>query len=239
MPVAIDPFDTRGDVTVSERKPRVGVAVPTYQFWYPEMGHALVCMATYSAGMVDLTHAFMRGQDTSQARNNLVRGFQKIDPPLDFILWVDSDMTFPPDALVRLLNHKAPIVGADYRLRMPPFPRIGMHPNPDSPFDAYVQVPEGAATSGIDDNMAVLGFGLLLTHMSVYTAYPPPWFIRTWNPKAARDDNPDGFSTEDSVFCTMARLAGIKIACDLDLTREVCHIGQMSVPWEFKGNGRT
>jgi hypothetical protein len=231
-------FTPVGTIGGTPRKPRVGLAIPAYNMWYPEMGHAALCMAIYSAPMVDLTPAFMRGQDTSQARNNMVRGFQAVRPELDFILWIDADMTFPPDALVRLLNHKAPIAGADYRLRMPPFPRIGMHPNPDDPFAAYVPIPPDAPTSGVDDNMAVLGFGLMLTHMSVYKAYPPPWFLRTWNPKAAREDNPDGFSTEDSVFCTMARLAGIKIACDLDLSKEVCHIGQMSVPWEMK-NGRT
>ena len=36
------------------------------------------------------------------------------------ILWLDTDMRFPPDTLFRLLGRKKPIVGANYRARNPP-----------------------------------------------------------------------------------------------------------------------
>ena len=223
------------------RKPRVAICIPAYDSWKAEMGHDALRLAIYSAPHVDLTTAFIRGQDTSEARNSLVAGIKQLptDQKVDFLLWIDADMRFPPDSLVRLLNHNVPIVGADYRLRMPPFPRIGHWINPEKPFSDYLPIPDDAPQTGLDDNMAVLGFGLILTHMSVYDdkQWVRPWFIRTWMPNAAREDNPSGFSTEDSIFCTMARACGFKIHCDLDLTQEVEHIGQMSVPWKLRTPG--
>jgi len=93
---------------------------------------------------------------------------------------------------------------------MPPFPRIGHWIDPQNPFGAYLPVPDDAPSAGLDDRYAVLGFGLILTRMRVFDAWPRPWFIRLWNPNATRVDNPDGFTTEDSVFCTMARANGFK-----------------------------
>jgi hypothetical protein len=39
------------------------------------------------------------------------------DPDNDWLLWLDADMDFPADALIRLLRHNVDIVGGDYRLR--------------------------------------------------------------------------------------------------------------------------
>lgn len=220
------------------RQPRVAIAIPAYDGWKAEMGFDALRLAICSAGHVDLTAAFIRGQDTSEARNHLVAQLKALpaEQAVDAILWIDADMMFPPDALLRLLAHRVPIVGADYRLRMPPFPRIGHWVNPESPFAAYVPIPEDAPQTGLDDKMAVLGFGLILTRMRVFEQpqWQRPWFVRSWNPAAARADNPSGFSTEDSVFCTMARAHGFKIHCDLDLSAEVAHIGQTMVPWNLR-----
>ena len=219
------------------RKPRVAICIPAYDSWKAETGFDVLKLVICSAPHVDLTASFIRGQDTSTARNNMVAGFKELkgDQAVDAILWIDADMMFPPDALLRLLSHRVPIVGADYRLRMPPFPRIGHWVNPENPFADYIPIPDDAPQTGLDDNFAVLGFGLILTHMRVFDhpEWQRPWFIRTWMPNAIRSDNLDGFSTEDSIFCTMARACGFKIHCDLDLTREVSHIGQMSVPWQL------
>ena len=39
----------------------------------------------------------------------------------DYILWIDSDQTFPPDTVQRLLSHSLPFVGANIPKRSPPF----------------------------------------------------------------------------------------------------------------------
>lgn len=35
----------------------------------------------------------------------------------DYLLWLDADHSFPPDALLRLLGHSKPVVGANYPAR--------------------------------------------------------------------------------------------------------------------------
>ena len=222
----------------SSRKPRVALCLPAYDSWKAESGYDIVRLAIYSAPFVDLSVAFMRGVDTSEARNHLVAQFQAVkgDDAPDALLWIDVDMQFPPDALVRLLNHRVAIVGADYRNRGAPFPRIGKWVDPEKPFESFLPIPEDGPRTGLDEKMAVLGFGLILTYMSVFAdpKWPRPWFVRAWNPNHIRVDNPSGFTTEDMVFCTMARAFGHKIHCDLDLSAEVAHIGQMSIPWVLK-----
>jgi len=221
----------------SPRRPRVALCIPAYDGWRAEMGFDALRLAIHSAPLVDLTVAFTRGQDTSEARNYLVDQILHRDgaEAVDAILWIDADMMFPPDALIRLLLHRVPIVGADYRLRGQPFPRLGMRVDPDNPFGKYKFPSADDPKTGLDDAMAVLGFGLLLTRMRVYQhpEWQRPWFMRTWNPQARRVDNPTGFSTEDTNFCTMARLCGFKVCCDLDLSAEVSHIGQMTIPWNL------
>ena len=39
----------------------------------------------------------------------------------EHIMWLDSDMTFPEDVIVRLLEHKKNVVCATYSKRVPPF----------------------------------------------------------------------------------------------------------------------
>jgi hypothetical protein len=48
------------------------------------------------------------------ARNHLADVAVNVIDGASHILFLDSDMTFPPDTLQRLLDHKVPIVGADY-----------------------------------------------------------------------------------------------------------------------------
>lgn len=223
------------------RRPRVALAIPSYDGWKAEMGHDALNLAINSAPHVDLTTVFVHGQDTSEARNNIVAALRDMpdDQKVDAILWIDADMRFPPDALLRLLRHRLPLVGADYRLRKPPFPRIGLWYDPDNPFSHYYPPPPEAPKTGLDDRMAVLGFGLILTHMRLFEFpdWPRPWFARAWSNQNVRVDNPSGFITEDCVFCTMARAHGVKVVCDLDLSAEVSHIGGMQVPWNLPQTG--
>jgi hypothetical protein len=51
-------------------------------------------------------------------RNSLVDTAMAWNP--NYLLWIDSDQSFPNDALIRLLSLNLPIVGANYVQRAPP-----------------------------------------------------------------------------------------------------------------------
>ena len=60
----------------------------------------------------------MRGTYLPQQRMTLVK--EAFQSGSTHILWIDSDMRFPKDALIRLLDRDLPIVGANYPMRRTP-----------------------------------------------------------------------------------------------------------------------
>ena len=125
------------------------------------------------------------------------------------ILFLDSDLTFPPNILARLLARNKDIVGGLYIQRVPPHLPLGV---------TY----EGAReviTSGLR-RMQQMPTGCLLINLSVFDQLPKPWF----NTKQV-DDKIMG---EDYYFCERALQAGFEIWCDGDVSREIAHVGQKS-----------
>lgn len=194
------------------------------------MAFQALCMGIHSAAEVDIIPLGASGDDTAQARNNLTRWALK--EHADWLLWLDNDMVFPPDLLLRLLAHERDIVGVDYRRRSPPYARIGLVLHADDPKGLPMFKGEvGArATTGLVER-AMLGLGCFLVRASVFEALPAPWFARVWTREHVSADNPDGFATEDSYFCSCARAADYRIWCDLDLSAQVRHVGEAAVPW--------
>lgn len=132
------------------------------------------------------------------------------------ILWIDSDMAFPPDALHRLLAHDLEIVGCTYPRRL------------GAPYSSATDLdgqPFKASSTGLE-LAGVIGFGLLLTKISVFEGdYDMPLF-------AHHDEH--GYCTEDVTFCRKVRARGHEIWVDHDLSREVRHIGSVSLGHEHR-----
>lgn len=142
------------------------------------------------------------------ARDALARG-------ADYVLFVDSDMTFPGDALRRLLGHSKPIVGATYARRREPYGVLGYAPD-------GAEIPPGA--TGLWP-FARLPGGMLLIAREVFDRVPRPWFPVTYRPET------DDYESEDFGFCRWAIEAGYDIWCDLDLSHELGHVGQIIHTW--------
>lgn len=127
------------------------------------------------------------------------------------ILFVDSDMRFPPDALERLLVHKKDIVGANYQART----NSETTARKDGKF-----VPLGK--QGIEE-VDTMGFGLILIDLNVFTSpirsVPPNCFSMPF------DTSIGLFVGEDVYFCTMARDKGFRVWVDHDLSNQVKHLG--------------
>lgn len=155
------------------------------------------------------------------ARNQVVRQFLDQDVA-DWLLFIDSDMTFERDALEQLFKHadpqKRPILGGlcfglDYETG--PFPVVYQ----------LVNTPDGPMTHRPDKldrdtglmQVDATGTAFLMIHRSVLVdvldrgfskAYP--WFQET----ELGGGNPVG---EDIAFCLRARTLGYPITIDLDL----------------------
>ena len=213
---------------------RVAVCIPSGESWKAPMAFQATCLVIHSAPHVEVIPINVRGEDTAQGRNRLVRHAQRAGA--GWLLWIDADMVFPPEALMRLLAHDLDIVGVDYRLRAPPFRRIGLFLRDDDKRRATTlkRAEAEAQKTGLLE-MAVLGLGLMLVRASVFSKLPAPWFGRLWSREHFSFGNPDGFSTEDSYFCSVARHHGYSVWCDLDLSAQVQHVGEATVPFHLPG----
>lgn len=142
----------------------------------------------------------------------------------DYILWLDSDMRFPKDALIRLLMHETAIVGCNYPKRgLPPeFVAIKRVATKDGPGEVLKTFED---SKGLEEAEAI-GFGCALMHADVFKSLPDPrgpggrWF---W----FEEDEETGLHVgEDVYFARLARDRGWKIYVDHDLSKELAHVGQ-------------
>lgn len=125
------------------------------------------------------------------------------------LLFLDTDMRFPVDALERLLAHKAPMVGANYRKR-------------SGDFGWTAAVGETAVSSvsrtGIE-SVDFVAMGVCLIDLAVLAALPQPWFGHDYVERIGNS------CTEEVRFCRLVREEGFEVAVDHDLSQQVKHLG--------------
>lgn len=195
----------------SQKSPLVGVCIPTGPFMYAATANSIHCQAIESTykGIRQIV-ASLEGFDPAWGRNFATR--KLLDANVDFILFIDPDMVFPANAMWRLLDHDLDIVGCDYRRRGPPFDVLGQY-NEEMPQEK----------TGLVERL-FLGLGLILMKAHVFKVVEEPWFER----KYVKNQ----LYTEDYTFGKKAFEKGFKTMCDLDLTKEVYHLGHNFVGWE-------
>ena len=158
----------------------------------------------------DVEWAFAEGTYLQNLRTQLVS--TAIMAKATHILFIDSDMRFPPDTLDRLLAHKKDIVGANYHQRTQPEYCACKG-------DKFVSSDD---KNGLDEVDSV-GFGVLLVDMTVFTSplrsIPKNAFSMPFDVQSGK------FVGEDIYFCTIAREKGFKVFVDHDLSQEVKHLG--------------
>jgi glycosyltransferase involved in cell wall biosynthesis len=143
----------------------------------------------------DWAHASHHCYDTAYGRNRLVKLAVG-----DHILFLDDDVTFPPDLLARLLKHRVPVVGGLYLKKTHPFT-----PAPDIKLEG----PPGLRKTNL------VATGALLVEREVFNELEYPYFLSGYND----DGDPVG---DDGYFCQQLTKAGVPIYCDTS-----CWIGHM------------
>jgi len=134
-----------------------------------------------------------------KGRTEIVQQAQQLDA--DALLFVDSDMIFPADALLRLLAHDKPVVGVNYARRRPPFDSTGTRERGEK-FPSLGLV-----------RAETLGFGLLLIQGediqdTIFKVY-------RWGKH---------WTSEDQDWCRRH-----EVWCDCTLSCEVRHLGVVPV----------
>ena len=152
---------------------------------------------------------FLKGTYLPRARATLVaKAIERTDT---HILWLDSDMRFPKDTLLRLLAHDRPIVAANYATRQAPILPTMKDMEHSYLFDRPEQlIPVSSA-----------GMGCMLTAVDVFLKMEKPYFAIGYN--KAMDD----YASEDTFFGERAKKLGYDILIDPALSEVVRHVGTL------------
>lgn len=199
------------------RPPRVAICIPSQSMVHADMAMALTGLCAHSVFGAALAVLNEKNSMITDARNKLVK--RALDFGADWLLFIDSDMIFPMDALMRLIAHDKDIVGATYNKRVHPYETLGRFVGPGRDISG----------GGLIEAELLPG-GFLLVRASVFKALSDPmrqqqiWFREHYD-----EAEPNRCISEDYAFCIAARAKGFRIWCDLDLTNKLGHIGEQVV----------
>lgn len=192
-----------------KKQPRVMIGVPCGEDVKADFAASLALMLGYSTHVrpdIECPLFFAKGTYLPRGRAGLVNA--AMEKGCTHILWLDSDMRFPKDTLLRLLHHDRAIVGANY-------------PTRQMPIEPTATGLDGGPVTGGEGVEAVkyCGMGVMLVDLDVFRTMGKPYFAIGYN--RAQDD----YAGEDVFFCEAARKAGYEVLVDHPLSEHVEHCG--------------
>lgn len=185
----------------------VTIAIPSRDFVHTNFVFSLISLVMCS-GPVYIAN--IRSSILPVSRSILVERAQANKS--DYILFLDSDMVFPPDALKRLLAHDKDIVCATYCRREGATEPMGCTVEWDGINSNATGLIEGGR----------LPTGCMLIRMLVFDKMDKPYF--RWGINEGKSE----IVGEDVEFCDRARALGYKVWVDMDLSKQVGHIGEVT-----------
>ena len=158
---------------------------------------------------------FQVGSLVYEARNKLAK--KAIELETDYTMWLDSDMVFEPDTMLRLLEHNKPFISGAYFRRSPPYSLVAFEE-----VDAENRKWKDLALPSEVTKCGGVGFGCVLVKTEVLfnvAAKYGNWF------------EPMNNFGEDLSFCYRARQCGYDLYIDPSIT---CgHIGHITINESF------
>jgi hypothetical protein len=191
---------------------KVSIVVPTRDTVHSGFAFSLSQLIKTSENLNIETFLFFNsGSVLLTQREKLVNSSFDVDA--DYILWLDSDMTFPSTTLTRLLSHNKNIVGCNYKKRS----------NPQTPV-AYKEIGNWDSWLPLDEEENLVevqgvGMGCILIKTELFKKISKPYFEFTYN------EETDDWLGEDFNLFNKFRNIGENIYIDTDLSKEIGHLG--------------
>ena len=200
----------------SIKKKKLAVLVPCRDMIHSAFSKCLIELVKFNTQNGIDTHVVYDSSTVLLTqRENLAMEAQKIGA--EYMLWLDSDMTFPQTVASRLMAHEEDVVTANYVKRQPPFKGVAYQKIGDwqNPLSLSPQ-PDLVPIEGI-------GMGCFMMKTAILDEIAQPWFEFRWN-----DHTKDNLG-EDMDFCMKIAEQGHTIKVDTQLSLELRHLGQ----WAF------
>lgn len=184
------------------------IAIPTAKYIEPE-----TFKSVYDLQVPDgykTTFQYFYGYNIDQVRNLIAHWAERYD----YLFSVDSDITFAPDTLTKLLSHDKDMVSGLY-IQRNQFNILEIYKDNDR--GGNVNIPYMSIKDRGLVEVSGCGFGCVLVKSEVIRTIGYPQFVYT-----SAIDHKNTIS-EDIYFCRKARERGFKIYADTSILCE--HIG--------------
>lgn len=191
---------------------RVGLCLPAQDHSHSWFSYDLAGMVGHTVkerSDIELRRFQATGTWLPQVRHRTV--VAALNAQCDWLLFLDNDMRFPADTLVKLLDRGKTVVAANYTARHVPFCPVAVNGNAERVYTEY-------ESTGLEE-IASVGMGVMLVRSDLLRKIAPPWFMLGW------DDAIQDYKGEDSYFCRKLRETGAQIWLDHDLSHDVTHLG--------------
>ena len=193
------------------------IVIPSGDYWLADFAISLMSlqqMLGYHPLSDEFQHNLIneRGSLIHVQREHLAE--KALDSGATHILWLDSDMKFPPNLVHLLFRHQLPIVACNYVKRSLPA-------MPNTKGLDHKLISTDRDSQGLVEAISA-GFGAVLMTREVLETVERPWFDVVWVDKGDEIE-PMG---EDVFFFTKARkVINIPLFIDHDASKKVSHIG--------------
>lgn len=200
------------------RRPwRVGILVVSQNMVHADFAMSLAALAAAPGALLAIINQKMEPSSGTPAIcfNNATELGKAMQ--LDWLFFLGSDIVVPRDALRRLLRHDRDIVGATYLRALEPHGLI-VKTLGDEPVNQDGGIAEVEA----------LPAGCLLVRASALDKMRRPYFRPLIVEEVFEPEHvPPSIAPEYAGFCAAARAAGLQVFCDIDLSKEVIHVGEV------------
>lgn len=206
---------------MENKNPSVLIATPTTRGGI-EPNYVMSVLASYLYLLthgVDTQYKIITSSWISSARNRVVADLDK-----DFLMFVDSDIIFPADAIKKLLLANKDIIGGLYYKKGDGNMPVAAIIDEDGEHHCIKEVPDKVF------EVDAIGTGFLLIKKTVFDAFTAEKRKELGDPFNFWTKPDGGEDSEDWSFCRRAKKLGFKIWCDP--TIEIGHIGMQFVSKE-------
>jgi hypothetical protein len=161
-----------------------------------------------------------RGSILPQLRQNLID--KALEGGATHLLFIDSDMTFPPEIATDWLEADYPVLAANCPTKsIPSWPTARLKDSTIAGTPLYSDVGAGRF-----QKVWRVGTGIMMLRRDVLEKLPRPAFTPYWHQEK------DGYVYEDWALCEHIEAAGFPIRVDNKLSLEVGHDGAMEYTWD-------
>jgi glycosyltransferase involved in cell wall biosynthesis len=191
---------------------KLAILVPTRDMVHAHFAYSLAQLVkTTSEVGIDTYLYFDSSTILLNQREKLIDEAIKMEA--DYVLWLDSDMMFPSNVVLKLLAHNKDIVACNYMKRSLPMKTVAYTDLND--WDSWVPMEpqeELVKVKGI-------GMGCILMKTEVFRKLEKPYFEFRF-----KEDTKDWFG-EDFILQDKIQKVGYEIFVDTMLSMEIKHVG--------------